>query len=314
MIKVVCRFFAVGLLLCGVAAPVVAKPYVCMQTNVGEFCMELLPEVAPRTVENFLHYVDDGDYSDSMIHRSEPGFVIQGGGFKVFSNLVASLTVDPPIPNEFSLSNQRGTVAMARLSGNQSSATSQWFVNLANNTNLDVTEGGYAVFARIVKGMDVVDNIAALRRVNLNAALNASAFSTVPTTADASTTTLELSQLVRVVRAYRAEPAQYQCTFTSPGDTLTEFCGSTLNFPVLVGGKLFDATLNFVPGRSGLVFAVDMGNLKLLTDSGQPRAEFANNVLTIPSVRYGALALDNVKLNLTSSAPLEFTVSTYTRR
>jgi peptidyl-prolyl cis-trans isomerase A (cyclophilin A) len=303
--------FALLLLLCAAAVPAAAKPYACMQTNVGEFCMELLPEAAPATVANFLRYVDSGGYANSMIHRSVPGFVIQGGGYTVYSNLIALMTVYDPVVNEYNQSNLRGTVAMARIGGSPNSATSQWFVNLANNTSLDTVDGGFTVFARIVKGMDVVDGIAALNRFNLTNVLGA-AFSTVPSTAAAGTTTLDATQYIRVVRAYRTDTLPgllpYQCSLTSPGDTLTEFCGSTLSLPVAVGGSLFECTFNFVPGASGIVFALDVTKLKVLADSGQARASFDGSILTIPSVRVGANAFTNVRFKLSNPATLEFTL------
>ena len=310
--------FIVCVLLGAAASQASAKPYVCMQTNVGEFCMELLPEAAPKTVANFLNYVNDGDYSDSMIHRSVPGFVIQGGGYKVFSNIIGTLTVDPPVVNEYNQSNLRGTVAMARIGGSVNSATSQWFINLVNNTGLDTVDGGFTVFARVVKGMDVVDAIAALNRYDLTSSLG-SAFSTVPSTATPGSE-ITATALIRVISATQTDfvsgvtPLPYQCSASSPGDTLTEFCGSSLYFPVSVDGKLFEGTIVHVPGRAGLVFRVDTSKLRSLTESGQERAIYSAGVLTIPSVRVGSRVFVNVKLNLTSSAPLEFTLSTYLER
>lgn len=309
------------LVLCCFAPGLSAKPYVCMDTNVGEYCMELLPEAAPASVANFLKYVEDGDYTNTLIHRSEPGFVLQGGGYTLYSNLIGWMTVDDPVVNEYNQTNARGTVAMARIGGSVNSATSQWFINLANNSFLDSVDGGFTVFARIVQGMDIVDSIAALQRFNLEADLG-SAFRTVPTTVPAGSTNVALTNLIRVNRAYRidtlpgSEPVllPYQCSTTSPGDTLTEFCGSTLSFPVSVGGTLYEGTLAYVAGRSGLVFAVDKTRLKVLTDTGQERATFAGGVLTIPSVRNGTRAFVNVRLNLSSSSPLEFTLDTFTPR
>lgn len=305
------------LLACFGAAQASAAPYVCMDTNVGEFCMELFPEAAPNTVANFLHYVDDGDYSDSMIHRSVPGFVIQGGGFRLSGNAVSQVPLDPPVVNEYNQSNLRGTVAMARVGGSVNSATSQWFVNLANNIGLDTVDGGFTVFGRVITGMDVVDDIAALRRVDLRSSLS-SAFGEVPTTAPDGATQVTAAQLVRVIRAYRTERhpglLPYQCSLASPGDTLTEFCGSTVSFPVEVDGVLYEGTLQYLPGRANLEFAVDMAALRQISDTGQARARFVAGTLTIPSVRYGALALDDVKLALISQNPLEFRVTGYTAR
>jgi cyclophilin family peptidyl-prolyl cis-trans isomerase len=302
---------ALFLLLCSGSTALVAKPYVCMEMNIGgEICMELFPEAAPITVANFLHYVEDGDYTNSMIHRSVSNFVIQGGGYTVFSDGIGAIPTDPTIVNEYNQSNLRGTVAMARVGGSVNSATSQWFVNLSDNTALNTVDGGFTVFARVVKGMDVVDTIAALPRANFGAPL-----SETPHIAPAGSSNVDYEQLVRVMRAYRLESmAPYQCSTASPGDTLTEFCGSTVTFPVLVSGVLYEGTLQYIAGRTGLVFSVDKSKLKVIADTGQERATFANGVLTIPSLRNGSRAFTNVQLDMTSSNPLEFTVSTFTPR
>jgi cyclophilin family peptidyl-prolyl cis-trans isomerase len=117
-------------------------------TNVGTFDMELYAEIAPATVENFLTYAGFGDYDNTIIHRSVPGFVIQGGGYSPSGQHIPT---DPPIPNEFGLSNTTNTVAMAKLGGDPNSATSEWFVNLGNNgSNLDNQNGGFTVFGRVL--------------------------------------------------------------------------------------------------------------------------------------------------------------------
>lgn len=145
---------------------------VIMETPLGEMEIELFDEETPGTVENFLNYVNDGDYDDSFIHRSVPGFVIQGGGFAFVAGQTAPVPVDPPIQNEFNRSNIRGTVAMAKLGGNPDSATSQWFINLADNSSsLDGSDGQgggfFTVFGRVIgDGMEVADAIAALPRVD----------------------------------------------------------------------------------------------------------------------------------------------------
>jgi peptidyl-prolyl cis-trans isomerase A (cyclophilin A) len=302
---------ALFLLLCGGSTMLLAKPYVCMEMNIGgDICMELFPEAAPATVANFLRYVEGGDFTNSMIHRSVPGFVIQGGGYTVFSDGINASPTHPAVVNEYNQSNLRGTVAMARVGGQVNSATSQWFVNLADNTNLDSVDGGFTVFARVVKGMDVVDTIAALPRANFGGPLTET-----PHAAPAGSTNVDYAQLIRVMRAYRLETMlPFQCSANSPGDTLTEFCGSTVSFPVLVSGVLYEGTMQYIPGRSGLVFSVDKNRLKVVADTGQQRATFANGVLTVPSVRNGALAYDNVQLQMTSSEPLEFTVIGFTPR
>ena len=123
----------------------------------GTFIVELDPVKAPVTVKNFLSYVNKGYYSGTIFHRVIKNFMIQGGGFT--PDMVKKKT-DPPIVLEAQkgLSNMRGTIAMAR-TGNPNSATSQFFINVVNNRNLDHMGGGYAVFGKVIKGMEVVDKI-----------------------------------------------------------------------------------------------------------------------------------------------------------
>ena len=133
---------------------------VVLITNFGEISLELYPEKAPITVENFLGYVDIGFYNGTIVHRVIPGFVIQGGGFDEAGQKKQTLE---SITNEADngLLNERGTLSMARTS-DVNSATSQFFINLEHNEVLDhgVRDFGYAVFAKVTDGMDVVDEIA----------------------------------------------------------------------------------------------------------------------------------------------------------
>jgi cyclophilin family peptidyl-prolyl cis-trans isomerase len=130
------------------------------ETSHGAFTVELFPKEAPITVENFLQYVDEGHFDGTIFHRIVPGFVIQGGGL---TSEFANKKTRPPISNEAKngLKNGRGTLSMARTS-DINSATSQFFVNLADNAFLDhgPRDYGYAVFGRISEGMDVIDKIA----------------------------------------------------------------------------------------------------------------------------------------------------------
>lgn len=135
---------------------------VVFETTLGTIQIELCPEQAPVTVENFLEYVDAGFYDGTIFHRVIPGFMLQGGGFAVD---MTRKPTRPPIKNEADngLKNARGALSMARTS-EVDSATSQFFVNVVDNAFLDHGERdfGYAVFARVVEGMDVVDQIAAV--------------------------------------------------------------------------------------------------------------------------------------------------------
>jgi peptidyl-prolyl cis-trans isomerase A (cyclophilin A) len=145
----------------GTAMPAVAaKPQVKLVTTMGEIVIELESERAPKSVANFLSYVQSGQYDGTLFHRVIPGFMVQGGGYT--KDLTYKGTRDP-IENEATngLSNLRGTVAMARLD-DPNSATSQFFINVVDNKFLNFTLGGsagYAVFARVTSGMDVVDKI-----------------------------------------------------------------------------------------------------------------------------------------------------------
>ena len=133
-------------------------PRVALETSHGTIVLELNPEKAPITVENFLDYVDRGWYDGTIFHRVIEGFMIQGGGFT--SDLQKKIT-RPPIQNEAGngLSNVRGSIAMAR-TNDLHSATAQFFINHVDNDSLDSYGGGYAVFGKVVEGMDVVDAIA----------------------------------------------------------------------------------------------------------------------------------------------------------
>lgn len=135
---------------------------ITISTTHGDFVVELFEEAAPLSSENFKQYVADGFFTDTVFHRVMPNFMIQGGGMP--ADLSSKQTRDP-IKNEAANGekNLRGTLAMAR-TGEVDSATSQFFVNLKDNAFLDHGDRdyGYAVFARVVEGMDVVDAIAAV--------------------------------------------------------------------------------------------------------------------------------------------------------
>ncbi len=145
------------------SAPALASS-VTLKTVMGDIVIDLYEEETPATVANFLNYVRDGDFNSSFIHRSDPGFIIQGGGYTFTEDVVTAVPTDPPVINEPGISNVRGTIAMAKRAGDPNSATSQWFINLADNAAiLDDQNGGFTVFGEVTgNGMDVVDAIAAL--------------------------------------------------------------------------------------------------------------------------------------------------------
>ncbi|WP_206605577.1 peptidylprolyl isomerase [Pelagibaculum spongiae] len=142
-----------------------ANTQVLMKTNQGDVTLQLFDDKAPKTVKNFLDYVKAGYYEGTVFHRVIPGFMIQGGGFDA---KLAKKETRPAVENEADnrISNKRGTIAMAR-TNDPHSATSQFFINQANNSNLNFREKtarawGYTVFGRVIKGMSTVDTIAQL--------------------------------------------------------------------------------------------------------------------------------------------------------
>ena len=289
------------------ARPALAQPYVCMETNVGEFCMVLFEEEAPATVANFLNYVEDGEYDGTWIHRSEPDFVIQGGGFQI-NPLAEPVPADSPVGNEPGVPNTRGTIAMAKRSGDPHSATSQWYINLADNVYpLDFSNGGYTVFGRILSGMEVVDRIGQSLRVDLNAALGSTAFGTVPVL-EKPPGGIRLQDLLQVQRAYTTDILQDE------KGPFTEFDGQSLSFPVRIGDGLYQATLNMGAASPTFVFEVDRDQLIALPDSSARSAHYSNadGSLSIPSVKNGANVFTDVVLQLTDRDRLEFTLVDFT--
>ena len=139
------------------------------------FDVQLTDEDTPQTVANFLRYVNEDLYDGTVIHRSIPGFIWQGGGFGLGGDPVQALPIAtyPAIPNEPVFSNTAGTIAMAKVDGDPNSATSQWFFNVGDNSaNLDFQNGGFTVFGSVLgDGMNVINAFSALPTVNLSASL-----------------------------------------------------------------------------------------------------------------------------------------------
>jgi peptidyl-prolyl cis-trans isomerase A (cyclophilin A) len=148
------------------ATPAAANPTVVLHTSQGDITLELFADKAPKSVANFLRYVHEGFYAGTIFHRVIPGYLIQGG---LYTKDLQPRRTHSPVASEADngLSNLRGTVAVAR-GGDPNSGTSQFFINLVDDRRLDYAGNqsgltwGYAVFGKVVKGMDVVDKIAAL--------------------------------------------------------------------------------------------------------------------------------------------------------
>ncbi|MBC8011092.1 MAG: peptidylprolyl isomerase [Burkholderiales bacterium] len=197
--------------------------------------LALFDATAPLTTANFLAYVDAGRFAANFFHRSVPGFVIQNGGFRFLNNTTFDyVPTFPPVLNEPGASNLRGTVAMAKLGGDPNSATSQWFINLADNSaNLDAQNGGFTVFARVLgTGMAVADEIAALPYYDTTIAPFYLPWDELPLSAP----TLARSSFIETSAA-RVAPLSYTVTVDDP----------TLVTATIADGKLL---LSAAPGRT----------------------------------------------------------------
>jgi cyclophilin family peptidyl-prolyl cis-trans isomerase len=157
------QLLSIAVALALTSSALAQNPRVVIDTSAGKITVELFAEKAPITVKNFLQYVDDKHYDGTTFHRVIPDFMIQGGGFE--PGLKEKKAAHEPIKNEAinGVKNERGTIAMAR-TGDPHSATNQFFINVKDNLQLDRggaidPEWGYAVFGKVVEGMDVVDKI-----------------------------------------------------------------------------------------------------------------------------------------------------------
>ena len=165
IMKLIKMTLLAGAIALGSSISVHAGPKVVINTSLGDITLELNEEKAPKTVTNFLSYVDEGFYSNTVFHRVIEGFMVQGGGFELQEGgRIEQKAVKDPVENEAKngLKNKRGSIAMARTS-DPHSATSQFFINDGDNNNLDFPSfdgWGYAVFGEVVEGLNVVDKIA----------------------------------------------------------------------------------------------------------------------------------------------------------
>ena len=150
------------------AAP---KPKVQITTSMGAFTLQLEPDAAPKTVENFLKYVRKGFYNGTIFHRVIPSFMVQGGGHLpdlTKKPTEAAIAPEADLAKAKGMTNKRGTIAMALPVGNPFGATAQFFINVKDNPNLNfkaknMTEYGYTAFGKVIQGMEVIDKIKAVK-------------------------------------------------------------------------------------------------------------------------------------------------------
>jgi peptidyl-prolyl cis-trans isomerase A (cyclophilin A) len=167
----------------GAISSLAGATVVQMQTAYGPIEVNLFDETTPATVANFLEYVNDGSYDNSLVHRSIENFITQGGGYYLDETIIlSSVTRKPSVINEPLYSNVRGTIAMAKLSCQPNGATSEWFINLADNSaNLDMQNSGFTVFGQLTdNSLAFLDVIAALPTANLGGVLTNTPLSSIP--------------------------------------------------------------------------------------------------------------------------------------
>jgi len=277
-----------------------ANSVVCMQSTLGDVCLELYDESTPITVENFLNYVNNNDYNNTLIHRSVPGFVLQGGAYNISEELVVSaIGANEAIENEYKLSNTRGTIAMAKVADDPDSATNQWFINLADNsTNLDNQNGGFTVFGRVIgNGMDVIDNIASQQRFNFNSTLT-------------ETPTINYSggeDLIRDNFVFINTAAQL-----IEDDEIATYQNNYIIAVVDAGSLgIFNCKFKLTQSSPIYQFELDLSLISAASSIATVQATFDNStgLLTIPSIRLSETnTLNNVILQLSDSGQYLFSL------
>jgi len=300
------RFTVLRWLLClALLSPLsaLAGTVVRVSTAFGDFHIELLDDAAPGTVTNFLKYVNSGAYNGTVVHRLIPGFVFQGGwlSFNESQQAFSPLATTGNIQNEFSMQapNLRGTIAMAKVGGDPHSANSQWFINLADNPDLNTANGGYTVFGRVLSSdMPVVDRIAALPPVTVLSGYDP--FPLINYTGGSLLNRHLVSMSMKAV-------------------------GTTSGFPVVFDGAsarlharinagelgLLQAQFVLVQETPSLQIRLDSSTLFTLqqTEANMGSFDSGTGRLTLPELRInGVVAYRNVRFLLTDPAQLLFTL------
>ncbi len=265
-------FFLLLFALATTFAQTTAAPTVRFKTNLGDIDVLLLPGSAPRTVENFLKYMNRKAYDNSVFHRSVRDFIIQGGGFQAALPNLPAIPADPPVVNEYRESNIRGTLAMAKLGDDPNSATNQWFFNLSNNNAaiLNGQNGGFTVFGRIVDSasLAVMDRIAAVPVPSPGPL--ASPFNEIPL--QNFTGTLQSSNLIVVTSITQIQTAPPPTLSEGGIQTAGAFGGFNIAAPgsylELFGSNLADSTVDWSESFTNSTAPTSLGGVSV-TVGGQ---------------------------------------------
>jgi peptidyl-prolyl cis-trans isomerase A (cyclophilin A) len=293
------------LLACTAAAQ--ANTLVRVSTSFGDFTLELFDDVAPITVRNFLNYVERGAYNGTYFHRLDAGFVLQGGGYRLIPYQgPLQVPADPPIVNEYRESNVRGTIAMAKRDGDPNSATSEWFINLADNSaNLNVQNGGFTVFGRVLgDGMGVMDAINVLPVFALG-----NVQSQIPLHSTEASEELTVNNFVTM----NAEVVQRYSSALAVFESHSGLLMASVDGGATLGA--FSVNLSLQPQLPGTVFRLNADSLVRLAIRPIGMATYADNKLRIPTLEVNengnVRVLRNVVLGLSDAAQWLFSLETY---
>lgn len=295
------------LFLSGIFANIaLAGTIVRVSTTIGDYSIELLDDTAPETVANFLNYVNRNDYNGTYLNRVVNRFVVQGGGYR-FQPFVGPIDVpsDPPVINEFGASNTRGTVAMAKLEGDPDSATTQWFVNLFDNSaNLDFNNGGFTVFGNVLgDGMIILDAIDDLPKMNLGLKASDAPYFTELYESPSNFVYIN----VEVVERFSSAPHLYE---GASGLLIT-------SVDVDAGAEIVSLNFNTVDSTSEVIIEANLESVIPRKESFDGIASFstADSRLRIPSLEVnlnGSVSLiSNVVFVLSDPALSRFTLESY---
>lgn len=299
-------------------ATVQAEPMVRVSTSYGSFTIELFDEAAPDTVSNFLGYVDRGDFARSLFHRSETDFVVQAGAFRWQRDCVTGMDLgtcsaiaipsQDRVRNEPGASNTRGTLAMAKFGGEPDSATSQWFVNLADNSDLDEQNGGFTVFGQILgDGVAVADAINDLPVINVGGEAQQ-----LPVRGfDTQQNQLPVEANLVLINMHRVD------RFSSATNVF-EYSSALLSTSVDAGdlGKL-SLNMRLISDGPELVFEIDPASIVPLAiaPEGQGVFDETEQRLRLPQLELNdngqVSTINNVVMRLTDAAQLRFVVESY---
>ncbi len=297
----------VASLVLAASASAQANTLVRVSTTFGDFTLELFDDVAPVTVRNFLNYVERGAYNGTYFHRLDAGFVLQGGGYRLIPyEGPLQVPADPPIVNEYRESNVRGTIAMAKLDGDPNSATSEWFINLADNSaNLNTQNGGFTVFGRVLgDGMTVMDAINLLPVFALG-----NVQSQIPLHSTGESEELTVNNFVTM----NAEVVQRYSAALAVFETQTGLLMASVDGGATLGA--YSVNLSLQPQLPGTVFRLNADSLVRLAIRPIGMATYADNKLRIPTLEVNengnGRVLRNVVLGRTDASQWLFSLESY---